>query len=80
MGLSTYVRVRCTEEEKSAWEDAAGDVPLSKWIRRVLNERNTVRIAKRPPQASASSLPSRSDCPRAQLHRPGIYCKSCGTV
>lgn len=69
MGLSTYVRVRCTEAEKSAWEDAAGDVPLSKWIRRVLNERNTA-----PP------LPSRSDCPRAQLHRPGIYCKSCGTV
>jgi hypothetical protein len=36
--MSERVEVRCSAEELAQWKDAAGEVALSRWIRRVLND------------------------------------------
>src|SRR5712671_6088865 len=33
----TKFELRCSDAEKAAWSVAAGEVPLSRWARRVLN-------------------------------------------
>lgn len=35
--MDKRVEVRCSAEELAQWKAAAGDVPLGRWIRRLLN-------------------------------------------
>jgi hypothetical protein len=36
--MRTRIEVPCDPVEKAAWEVAAGDVPLARWVRRLLND------------------------------------------
>jgi hypothetical protein len=51
MGLAKteIITIRCTTEEKELWQQKAGDVPVSRWARAVINHVvNTIEHPKRP--------------------------------
>lgn len=88
------VEIRCSFEEKSAWQEAAGGArQVSRWMRDLANAESkrlsglsTFTSADVPntswafaQTASPVALPS-GKCPRWMHHRPGVYCGTCKKV
>lgn len=85
------VEVRLQPGDRERWRDAAKDanMTLSDFVREAVEKRIAgpngftiqapdVEITA-PPRARAT-MANIAGCPRARFHRPGVFCKECGTV
>lgn len=78
------LNLRVTPAQKARWQELARaeGLSLSEWIRQRCDQDLELDIAQFSTalnKVTKVDKRKKSECPRAQHHRPGSFCKSCGT-